>query len=357
MHMNILILGGTGAMGLSLVQLLEKEERFTDVYITSRDVHVDRGCIHFIQGNAHEIMFLKELLERTYDVIVDFMSYTTAEFAERLNLFLEKTDQYVFLSSSRVYADNFDSPIIETSARLLDVSDDRQYLRTDEYALAKAKQEDLLINSSANNWTIIRPYITYNSNRFQLGVYEKEQWLYRALAGKPVIFPKELTENYTTLTYGKDVAWVINKLIGEQRALGEIFNVTCNNGMQWKSILAIYIKCLKDYTGKTEIPIIYTDTPIIIAGQRYQYVYDRLYNRIFNNSKTINIVGKFYEFMEPEIGLENCLYHFLDRGGVFREIDWKYEGILDKAAGYSEAIPRIDGYRNKVKYVAYRYIV
>lgn len=53
-------------------------------------------------------------------------------------------------------------------------------LSIDEYAITKAHQENLLINSKNKNWTIIRPYITYSEQRLQLGTFEKEDWLYRA---------------------------------------------------------------------------------------------------------------------------------------------------------------------------------
>ena len=56
---------------------------------------------------------------------------------------------------------------------------DEEYLKTDEYALSKARQEDILHRSGKNNWTVIRPYITYSEIRLQLGVLEKELWLYR----------------------------------------------------------------------------------------------------------------------------------------------------------------------------------
>ena len=97
------------------------------------------------------------------------------------------------------------TPITENSPRLLDVVHDIEYLKTDEYALSKARQEDILRKNRNNNWTIIRPYITYSGQRLQLGIYEKEQWLYRALQNKPIVFPEELRNNLTTLTWG--VMW------------------------------------------------------------------------------------------------------------------------------------------------------
>ena len=83
---------------------------------------------------------------------------------------------------------NENGRITEKSKRLLDVCTDEEYLKTDEYALTKVRQENILLSSGKKNWTIIRPYITYNVERLQLGVYEKENWLYRALHGRSIVF-------------------------------------------------------------------------------------------------------------------------------------------------------------------------
>lgn len=70
----------------------------------------------------------------------------------------------------------------------MDVCNDKEYLDSNEYAIAKAKEEDILFRSPNKNWTIVRPSLTYAENRLQLGVYEKENWLYRALHGRAIVF-------------------------------------------------------------------------------------------------------------------------------------------------------------------------
>ena len=78
----------------------------------------------------------------------------------------------------------------------MDLTKDEQYLATNEYALAKAREENVLTESGFNNFTIIRPYITYYNNRLQLGIFEKEIWLQRALDGKNSFQPKHCIEVY-----------------------------------------------------------------------------------------------------------------------------------------------------------------
>ena len=177
--MRVLVLGGTGAIGSHIVH--ELANGGCEVVVTSRTHRESRASVSYRQGNARELQFVKELLTERWDAIVDFMVYTTEEFRERVHLLLESTKQYLFLSSARVFAASKD-PLTESSARLKDVIADEEYLLSDEYALSKARQEDLL-KSSGCNWTIIRPYITYDENRLQLGVMEKEGWLYRAMKG------------------------------------------------------------------------------------------------------------------------------------------------------------------------------
>lgn len=152
---NILILGGTGAMGKYLTQLLADRSR---IVVTTRKKRTSLGNVSYIQGDAHDLCFLKLLLNDNFDVIIDFMGYTTDEFRKRFLLLLDSCKQYMFLSSARVYS-GVDGLITEETPRLLDVCMDEEYLATDEYALAKARQEDMLKNSERNNWTIIRPYI------------------------------------------------------------------------------------------------------------------------------------------------------------------------------------------------------
>lgn len=65
------------------------------------------------------------------------------------------------------------SLINEETPRLLDMIKDEEYLNTDEYALSKARQENILHEAGCNNWTIIRPYITFSETRLHLGYLKR----------------------------------------------------------------------------------------------------------------------------------------------------------------------------------------
>ena len=245
--MKILIFGGTGAMGTPLVQLLAEQGH--DVYVTSRKSReYNRENIHCIVGNAHEMTFMSVTLKEHYDVLIDFMSYSLSELQERLDLILDSVGQYIFISSCRVYAES-KTPITEETPRLLDVCEDKEFLATEEYALAKAREENLIFASEHKNWTIVRPTVTYNSHRLQLGCYELDEWLGRALRGKPVVFYDDLADKLTSMTYGDDVAKGISYLIGNPNALGEVVNIASPESKTWGEILNIYKDALEKSAG------------------------------------------------------------------------------------------------------------
>lgn len=349
--MRVLLLGGTGAMGISLMEILANQGNEVDV--TSRKNRIStKENIHYICGNAHDDGFLNDLLKRKYDAIVDFMIYTTDEFEKRYKRLLQSTAHYIFLSSSRVYA-NSDSLIKEDSDRLLDVCKDSQYLATDEYALSKARQENYLFLSKNKNYTIVRPYITYNSNRLQLGVLEKEYWLQRALNGKTIIFQNEISTRKTTLTYGYDVAVAISILIGNHNSYGEAFHITGEESLLWKDVLDLYKEVLISHNVHNiriiEEPI---DDVARLLGCYYQIHYDRLYNREFDNSKIKSLCGNSLSFTPISVGLSQSLSSFL-KNPEFLYNNLLWEAHCDGVAREKKTMV-VDGFKNNIKYFIFR---
>ena len=345
---KILVLGGTGAMGSFLVQMLQEKY---DVYVTSRKKRNSTERLHFIIGNAHDTEFLKKLIEGNhYRAIIDFMNYSTYEYSLRVDMLLNATDQLFFISSSRVYADER-TPLKETSPRLLDVPSDKDYLATDDYGLAKARQEDILRNKVKKNWTIIRPYMTYFPNRLDLGVYAKELWLYRVIKGRTVIFTEDIAGKLVTLTHGVDVATGIAALVGIDEALGETFHITQEKALLWKEVFAIY----KDEIIKAgyNLKVKMFDHPTLDEGYIYQY--DRLYNRVYDNTKIKTYIDTS-SFVPPELGLRRCIREFL-KNPCFDQIDWKKQAYWDTLTNEYAKKCEFSSTKNYGIYLLFRYII
>lgn len=349
---NILVLGGTGAMGKHLVQVLAK--RGDKISVTTRIVRESTPNIQYIQGNAKDDSFLGPLLGCKWDAIVDFMVYTTRFFEQRAPKLLAATSQYIFLSSARVYADSAE-PMQENFSRLLDTASDSDFLSTDEYSLAKARQENILSQSGRNNWTIVRPYITYSAQRLQLGVLEKEGWLYRALKGRTIVFSEDIAAKVTTLTYGLDVAGAMAKLIGEPRTLGQAYHITQREAASWREVLNIYLNALEKHLGKRpEVLLLGLDDFSRCKRAKYQIKYDRLFNRRFDGSKIAEF-AEVDDFFSLEEGLTHCFEEFLESRQFFA-IDWRSEAIKDRYSGEVASLAEPRHWKQKLKYFIYRFI-
>lgn len=354
--MRVLVLGGTGAMGLPLVKQLS--ERGDEVYVTSRRQQQAKGNIHFIQGDAHDLSFIQQQRNKNYDAIVDFMIYGTDVFKKRAELYLGSTGQYMFLSSARVYADSYE-PITEKSPRLLDVCKDEAYLKTDEYALAKARSENVLFNSNRKNWTIIRPYITYNIKRLQLGGLELGSWLIAALSGRPIVLPEDVGMHKTTMTYGDDVAKAMVALIGNPRALGEAFHITGPDYMTWRDVAETYCDVIEEFTGRC--PELYrpdtSDALSSVMGNATQIMYDRMYDRIFDSTKLMQACGGNLNFTPMREGLRKCLEEYLKlpEGQKLKDHNVKFDAWLDRSTGRGILLKESVGTKEKLKYFGYYY--
>lgn len=342
---SILILGGTGAMGTFLIEELHQ---YYNLIVTSRQERHSSETVQYVKGNAHDLNFVRRLIsDSEFYAIVDFMNYSTREFKSRVEIFLEHTRQYFYLSSARVYA-NSEMPITEESPRLLDVSTDKRFLLTDDYALAKARQEDILKSSGKKNWTIIRPYMTYFYNRLDLGYFSKEQWLYRILNYKTVIFPSNVADSLTTLTHGKDVAKAIAALVGKEDAKGDTFHITLNKSYKWKEIIDVYAECLEKRGYSVQIKYI----PKAIINDNYIYCYDRVYNRVFDNTK-INKYIDTTDFIDTKDGIVECVNQFLDYP-TFGKINWIYQAFIDKITNERTELSSIKSFKDKAKYFLFR---
>lgn len=302
MSKSVLVLGGTGAMGRYLVPELLTLGYKVDA-VSLDDVISDNLNIRYIKGNTKDDGFLEKILENKYDGIVDFMTYHTEEFKKKYKLFLDNTNHYIFLSSCRVFADA--PPITEKSPRLLDVSDDKEFLATEDYALYKAKEENILIESDYSNWTIVRPATTYSTGRFQLVTLEADTLIYRMQAGKTIVLPEKAMSCRATLSWGGDVGRMLALLMFNDKAYRESYNVATSEHNSWEEIAGIYNELcpFKYITVSTED---YLD--IIAEGAdwaKYQLIYARMFQRITDNTKILEHTGmKQRELMSLRDGLK-----------------------------------------------------
>lgn len=310
---KVLVLGGTGAMGRYAVPELLRLGFAVEVFALDTLNFTHENLISETADAMDDAWLEKQITGTRYDVILDFMCYTLPQFKNRAQLFLDNTEQYMFLSSCRVYA-NEEVPVKETSPRLLDVSKDEEYLKLyeREYSLFKAAEEDVLVNSGKKNWTIILPATTYSTGRAQLVTLEAGTFVTRALTGKPVVIPIQAKDKPATLSWAGDVGVMIARLAGKEEALGEKFIASTAEHNTWGEIAEIYRELIglkyEWVDQEVYLQIMSKDPNNISPFMRYQLEYARLFDRITDNSKVLRVTGmkqeeltSFYDGMKMEL--------------------------------------------------------
>ncbi|MBQ8357672.1 MAG: NAD-dependent epimerase/dehydratase family protein [Clostridia bacterium] len=305
---KVLVLGATGAMGRYLVpELAGLGYAVTGVSLD--DAAPCCESVSYIKGDAFDQAFLSPLLAQGFDGIVNFMDYGKHAFSDYYRLFLENTEHYIFLSSCRVYDDK-EVPIKESSPRLWDSSEDEELRASNDYCIHKARDEDLLVASPYDNWTVVRPATTFSTMRLQLVTLELKNCVGRALQGKKVVLPIQAKDKPATLSWGGDVAKMIARILFKDEAKREFYNVCSAEHRTWGEIAEYY----RELVGLEAVWVDKEDYLFILSPEgkinvRWQLEYARLFHRITDNSKVLALTGlrqeelmPMYEGLKLEIG-------------------------------------------------------
>lgn len=312
---KVLVLGATGAMGKYLVpDLLEMGYAVDAVAMDKFPLeHKNLRSIAMSLPEDNDGA-IEELLKNEYSATVDFLIYhKTENFERRMVKFLDNTDHYIYLSSYRTYA-NEEHPIKETSPLLIDVLPPEEISKNPgDYSLYKAEGERVLRSVGKKNWTIVRPAITYSVGRYQLVTCEANVVYTRAIAGKTVLLPEEAMGVQATMSWAGDVAQMIARLVLNPTAYGETYTVSTAEHREWQEVAQYYKKLIglkyetipaEDFIGIMTNPE--RDNGAI--GARWQLCYDRLFDRVIDNSKILNVTGmKQSELMPLYDGLKLVL--------------------------------------------------
>jgi nucleoside-diphosphate-sugar epimerase len=239
--------------------------------------------------------FVYDITRYHYDAIVDFMTYNSLVFRNTVPKYLAATDQYMYLSSCRVYA-NEEIPIKEDSPRLIDVTTDPALLFSDDYCMYKARGENTLRALKNRNWTIIRPSTTYWEKNSQLITLGRRQLLPFFRSGKPLPLYEGAKDIPASLTFGRDVAEMIKRLLFKESALGQDYNVTSSEFHTWGEIADYYHEIYGlNYIWTDELTYLRVKKPDFNPERDmfaiWQLRYARMFNRVYDNTKILEATG------------------------------------------------------------------
>ena len=283
--MKVLFIGGTGIISSACSKLAVSKGM--DLY------HLNRGQssnlrpidgVKNIIANIRAIEASKKALENhQFDVVVDWISFTTEHVQNSIDLFSGKTKQFIFISSASAY---------QTPPEKLPVTEetvlDNPFW---QYSRDKIACENMLkkaYNEAGFPYTIVRPSHTYDKTLIPLiGDYTAYQ---RLKQGKPVIVHGDGTSIWT-LTNHSDFAVGMVGLFGTTEAINNVYQITSDEWLSWNQIYKLFAKELG-----VEPQLVHIPSEIIAKYNKDLgdgLLGDKTHSMIFDNSKIKALVPEF----------------------------------------------------------------
>lgn len=297
---KVLLIAGGGTLGTyTAKELLNKGCAVDVICLEDYTSNNPKLCYHKAKADLN---YLTEFLkDKYYDGIVNFIHYYVPEMYKPVHkLLTSKTDQLIFLSSYRVYAES-KQPLTEEAPFLADIVEDEEFLKSEDYAVPKAICEKFLREESGTeNWTVVRPVISFSDKRFDLVTVSGHEIIDAARSGKTVILP-EAAKNLTAgLDWAGNSGKLIANLLFKKECLGEAYTVSSGQNLTWGEVADIY-------TRLTGVNFRWADTEEYVSTGHggNGLFYDRLYDRAVDNTKILKATGfKNEDFTSIEDGIK-----------------------------------------------------
>jgi len=335
--MKILFIGGTGIISsaCSELALARGHELFLLNRSASTKLPLPEGAT-VLQADVHgeEARLAKLLADHRFDAVVDYIAYTVDDIERDLHLFRGKTDQFLFISSASVYQKPVKNYIITERTPL-----ENPYW---EYSRNKIACEDRLLVAYLEEGfpvTIIRPSHTYGLTQIPLGV---SSWLHpwtvvdRMKRGQKVIVPGDGTSLWV-LTWNADFAKGLVGLLGNEKAIGEAFQITSDEVLSWDQIYLEVYQALG-----LEPNVVHIASDLIAAYDHPSFgslVGDKSNSVVFDNSKIKRFVHDYSCQVNWAQGLRRSLAWF-EAHPEFQSIDHEMNSVWDQIiTSYALAFP------------------
>lgn len=307
MNRKVLLIGGGGTLGSYTAKELLKMGCQADI-ICLEELHSETEQLTYYKATADKAYLEQFLNERYYDGIVNFIHYTSLEAYRPVHqLLTQKTDQLIYLSSYRVYAD-LEHPITENAPRLFEQPEYKEFLAHEDYAVPKSQIEDYLRKESGtHNWTIVRPVISFSKRRLDLVTRSERELLTMAKAGQVITLPEEARYLTAGLDWAGNSGKLIAHLLFKKETLGEAYTISTAQNLTWNEVADIYSELLHVKFRWIPVEEYFKENE---KDQKNPYLLkcDRLFDRKIDNRKVLAAAGlRKEDFATIREGIEHEL--------------------------------------------------
>ena len=308
--MKILLIGGTGTISSAITrQLAAGGHELWLLNRGNRRSEVPANVKQIICDIDDEAGVLDALPVEPFDAVYEFIGFVPQQVERDVRLFRGRTHQYVYISSASAYNKPAANYVITEGTTL--ANPHWQYSRN------KIACEELLMKEYRENAfpvTIVRPSHTYCERGVPLSVHGlKGSWqvLKRMMEGKPVIIHGDGSSLWT-LTWNEDFARGFIGLLGNPKAIGEVFQIMSDEQLTWTQIY----KCVGKALNVTVNPYyVASDFLAAVAPKEWDFegnlLGDKSVTVCFDCTKLKRAVPGFQATTRFDEGVRRCVEHIL----------------------------------------------
>lgn len=326
--LKVLFIGGTGKIS-SAVSALAVEKGF-DLYLLNRGI-TDRPIpagANVIKADMDDPSSVRAALgDLKFDAVVNWIAYTEDHIERDIELFRDRTNQYIFISSASAYqSPPVNLPVTESTPL------DNPFWK---YSQDKIACENRLMRAYAEEkfpFTVVRPSHTYDRTMlpFQGG------WtvIDRMRKGKKILVHGDGTSIWV-FTHHTDFAKGFVGLLGNNRAIGEAFHITSDELLTWNQLHEIAGRA----AGALPLDIVHAPSDLINAydpNWGVGLLGDKAASMIFDNTKIKRISPEFMCTVPYEQGAQEMV-EWYDADPARQVIDEEYNAMADRIIAAQES--------------------
>lgn len=321
--MRVLFIGGTGIISSACSELAL--ERGIELYLLCRGRSprpVPKGA-KVLNGDVRDPASARRALgDLEFDAVADFIAFVPEHIQNDIELFTQRTRQFVFISSASAYKKPVDNWPITESTPL--------HNPHWQYSRNKIACEELLMKAYRDHGfpaTIVRPSHTYDKTLLPFDPYQCGYTvLQRLKQGKPVVLHGDGTSLWV-LTHHRDFAKGFVGLLANPKAVGETFHITSDEVLTWNEIFAAVARAARCTPRIVHVP---SD---VIAKHHADWgaglLGDKTHSVIFDNTKIKRFVPGFECTIPFARGAEEIV-EFYERNPTFEPVNATIDQLMDR---------------------------
>jgi nucleoside-diphosphate-sugar epimerase len=328
--MKVLFIGGTGIISSACSELAV--ERGIELYLFNRGESkrpVPEGA-HILRGDISDVESAESALAgMAFDAVVDWVAYSPDQIQRDIQLFRDRSGQYVFISTASAYqTPPVNLPVTESTPL-----DNPVW----QYSRDKIACENILVQAYREDKfpaTIVRPSHTYD--RTMLPIHGGYTMIDRMRKGKPVIVHGDGTSLWT-LTHHRDFAKGFLGLLGNVHAIGESFHITSDEILTWNQINEILAHAAGAHARLVHVPS--DGISAYDAEWGDGLLGDKAHSMIFDNTKIKRAVPGYVATIPFSQGAAEILAWY-DADQARRAVDTRLDRLVDEIIAAYEPLLR-----------------